>query len=33
MNTVPQLIKNAFEVWAEARTAYAKRYVGHQLGS
>jgi hypothetical protein len=33
MKKLVQLMKQLFEAWSEARLAYAKRYIGHQLGS
>jgi len=33
MKKLVQFVKQVFEAWTEARLAYAKRYIGHQLGS
>ena len=33
MKKLVQLMQQIFEAWTEARLAYAKRYIGHQLGS
>ncbi len=33
MKKLNQLIKQVFEIWSEVRLAYAKRYIGHQMGS